>query len=120
MKIITLALTILFCSNLQAQSDFNGTWDISRFENLEFLSLDFNLGTEFVSISGAIDYSDGSSLPVTGSCFFNQNDGVFCLLQLNRGYSVKFLIASDLRAYWETVNVLGQVVESGEVSFVGG
>lgn len=113
-----LLLALLFCSAAQAQSAFNASWDVSRFDNLDRLSLDFNLGTEFISVSGALDYIDGGSLPVTGSCFFNSNGGVYCLLQLMQGMTVKFLIRSDLVAYWETVSVLGQVLEAGEVEFI--
>lgn len=112
-KLIIGAFLLLLPIGVFAQSDYSLTWEITGAGDVVDIQVDFDIGTNFISAHGAIDFDDGLSIPATGTCFFSLEGGVFCNFNISEGLTGVLDLGDNLNGVWSTIDVLGEIMESG-------
>ncbi len=119
MRKIAFAVICFSLSNMSiAQSDYNVRWSISGVQGVTEMSADINVGTQYLSSNGGVTLTNGNTVPVVGTCFFTNNDGVFCTFSYQQGETVVLDLGPTISGAWRTTNVLGNVVETGTATVV--
>lgn len=112
-KLITFALLLMAPIGAYAQSDYSVTWLISGADDVVAIQVDFDIGTNFISAHGAIDFDDGFSIPTTGTCFFSLDNGIYCNFNISEGLTGILDIDATLDGAWSTIDVDGEITASG-------
>jgi len=107
-----MAVLLLVTSGAYAQSDYSATWDLFGDAGLVSVTIDLDIGTTFVSAHGGVDYADGFTCPITGTCFFTDDGGIYCTHSITEGLTGILDIGGDLNGIWEVIDIDGRVVES--------
>lgn len=119
MRKAIFAAGLLFSSAAMAGSDFSVTWDGRAIPLVETIAMDLEIGQNFYQAHGAIDYFNGYSVPITGTCFGTDNGGAYCVLNLPQGMSGHARIdPRDLSLIWETQDVFGEYTERAVLPLV--
>ena len=112
-KLIVMAVLLIVYSGAYAQSDYSVTWQLTGLPNVNSITVDLNIGTNFVPANGGLSLGNGLTAPVTGTCFITAPGGIFCSFVMTQGLSGILEIGSNLNGTWKTFNVLNQITESG-------
>ncbi len=79
-----LAVCLLIMSfNATAQSDFSVVWNLIDWDSEsspDRISLDLNLGTNFIAANGTVDFFGETTYATSGTCFFTPTQSMFCNL----------------------------------------
>jgi len=116
-KLLVTTILLMIYTGAYAQSDYSATWDLNGNNGLLGLTIDLDIGTTFISAHGGVDYDDGLTSPITGTCFFTNNGGIFCTSSITEGLTGILDIGGDLNGTWEVIDIDGVIVESGEATF---
>ena len=116
-KLIVITVLLMAYTGAYAQSDYSATWDLSGSDGLLSVTIDLDIGTTFISAHGGVDYDDGFTAPITGTCFITNTGGVFCTSSITEGLTGILDIGENLNGTWEVIDVDGFIVESGIATF---
>jgi len=122
----TRLLLFVFCalanSIALADADASATWDLDGFAynglTGESIVIDFEVGINAIAANGFVTYSDGLSTPTTGSCFFAQDDFLFCSLSLEYITVNLDIDLLSLEGEGFLVDQNGDAIGSGDLFFV--
>lgn len=119
MKRLLLA-GLLVAGSAAADTDFSVTWDGRAIPLVQTIAIDLEIGKSFWQANGAIDYLNGYSVPITGTCFGTENGGAYCVLNMPQGLSGHAMVNPfDLSLIWETQDVLGNYTDQTVLPIVG-
>ena len=116
-KLLVTTILLMIYTGAYAQSDYSATWDLNGNNGLLGLTIDLDIGTTFISAHGGVDYDDGLTSPITGTCFFTNNGGIFCTSSITEGLTGILDIGSNLNGTWEVIDIDGVIVESADATF---
>ena len=116
-KFLLTTLLLMVFTEAHAQSDYSATWDLYGSEGLLGVTIDLDIGTTFISAHGGVDYDDGSTTPITGTCFFTSGGGIFCTSSITEGLTGILDISASLDGTWEVIDTNGFIVESALAEF---
>ena len=116
-KLLLTTMLLMVCTGAYAQSDYSVTWDLNGSAGLLGVTIDLDIGTTFISAHGGVDYDDGSTEPMTGTCFFTTGGGIFCTSSITEGLTGVLDIGASLDGTWEVIDIDGFIVESAIATF---
>jgi hypothetical protein len=121
MKKLGLALFSLYSISASA-SDFNLTISVEDLsagndtvEVIENFNIDINIGANYTQANGVRNFSNGLAAPVTGTCFFTSEDGVFCDLQ-SQHWSYTIVLDQDFVGTVTATDGVGDFFDESQAS----
>lgn len=114
MKKLLLASCMFFYSlTANASVEYSATWKISGTALITQITLDLDVGYEFIAAHGGILYNNGVFVPVTGTCFVNLQGGVQCNVLIGLGRTGILEIGPNLNGEFRVLNNTGFIEDRG-------
>jgi len=118
---IALAFTLLVSSKSFATPDASVIWNLSGFTfnglTGQSLILDLEVGINAVAAHGFVTYTNGSSVPTTGSCFFTTENALFCSLSIEFVTGNLSVDLNSLNGDGTLIDQNGEIIVSGTLNF---
>ena len=117
---VTIA-TLLSPMSALGQSDYSLSWSLTGDDvaDITRIELDIESGTRYFSANGGAIYTDGTVLPIAGTCqFFGSNGKYDCNIYLAPGLSGYMVLDSNsnFSGKWATIDQTGSVIEEGTLT----
>ena len=85
-------LCLIFAGSAKADnSDYSVQYKIEN-ETWVGANLDFDLGTNSVSVNGSVSHSSGTAMPMFGTCLYGESGALTCTASLGYGIGVDVVI----------------------------
>ncbi len=124
MKKALLILCLPLVVSTQAMAnEFAVNFDITPLQHNQVsydkLLLDVRQTQRFLQLNGVLlNTTTSSAMPTTGTCFFNDNGGAYCKLQLGAG-TLAVAVDSSLNGQYDVLGTNEEVVSTGSVVLLG-
>ena len=115
---VTIA-TLLSPMSALGQSDYSLSWSLTGVADITRIELDIESGTRYFSANGGAIYTDGTVLPITGTCQFSSSNGNYdCNIYMAPGLSGYMVLDSNsnFSGKWATIDQTGSVIEEGTLT----